>query len=91
MSEIDRVIHEPVRLKIMSVLSGVDAADFTFMRTTLALSKGNLSSHIDKLEQAGYLKVRKSFPACEYTASPVRAKRLEAVKDPFNAGRRTNL
>ena len=61
MSEIDRVIHEPVRLQIMSILTGVDRADFTFMRTTLGLSKGNLSSHIDKLEQVGYVKVHKSF------------------------------
>ena len=61
MSEIDRVIHEPVRLQIMSVLTGVDRADFTFMLTTLGLSKGNLSSHVDKLERAGYVKVHKSF------------------------------
>lgn len=61
MSEIDRVIHEPVRLQIMSVLTGVDRADFTFMVTTLSLSKGNLSSHIEKLERVGYVKVNKSF------------------------------
>lgn len=61
MNDIDRVIHEPVRLQIMSVLTGVDKADFTFMRTTLGLSKGNLSSHVDKLEQAKYLRVHKSF------------------------------
>ena len=61
MSEIDRVIHEPVRLQIMSVLTGVDRADFTFMLTTLGLSKGNLSSHIEKLERVGYVKVHKSF------------------------------
>ena len=61
MSDIDRVIHEPVRLRIMSVLTGVDRADFTFMLTTLGLSKGNLSSHIEKLENAGYVRVKKSF------------------------------
>lgn len=61
MSEIDRVIHEPVRLQIMSVLTGVDRADFTFMLTTLGLSKGNLSSHIERLESVGYVKVHKSF------------------------------
>ena len=71
MNEIDRVIHEPVRLQIMSVLTGVDRADFTFMRTTLGLSKGNLSTHIDKLERANYVKVHKSFngkmPLTEYS------------------------
>ncbi len=61
MSEIDRVIHEPVRLRIMSILQGVDRADFKFMLSTLGLSKGNLSSHIDKLEQAKYVKVHKGF------------------------------
>lgn len=61
MADIDRIIHEPVRLRIVSILAGVDLADFKFMLTTLGLTKGNLSSHIDKLEQAGYVKVNKSF------------------------------
>jgi DNA-binding MarR family transcriptional regulator len=70
MSELDRVIHEPVRLRIMAILSGLDRADFKFMLSTLGLSKGNLASHVDKLEQAGYVDVRKSFngklPHTEY-------------------------
>ena len=70
MSELDRVIHEPVRLRIMAILSGVDRADFKFMLSTLGLSKGNLASHVDKLEQAGYVEVEKSFngkmPHTEY-------------------------
>ena len=61
MTDIDRVIHEPVRLRILSILTGVDLADFKFLLTTLGLSKGNLSSHIDKLEQAGYVEVQKGF------------------------------
>lgn len=61
MNDIDRIVHEPIRLRIMSILSGIDKADFNFMLTTLGLSKGNLSSHIDKLEQAGYVSVEKSF------------------------------
>ena len=70
MSELDRVIHEPVRLRIMAILSGVDRADFKFILSTLGLSKGNLASHVDKLEQAGYVEVQKSFngkmPHTEY-------------------------
>lgn len=70
MSELDRVIHEPVRLRIMAILSGVDRADFKFMLSTLGLSKGNLACHVDKLERAGYVEVRKSFngklPHTEY-------------------------
>ena len=61
MNDIDRIVHEPIRLRIMSILSGIDKADFNFMISTLGLSKGNLSSHIDKLEQAGYVSVEKSF------------------------------
>lgn len=61
MAGIDRVIHEPVRLRILMVLSGVDRTDFKFLVTTLGLSKGNLSSHIDRLERTGHVKVNKSF------------------------------
>ena len=75
MSELDRTIHEPVRLRIMAILSGVDLADFNFMLSALRLSKGNLASHVDKLERAGYLEVRKSFngkmPHTEYRLTDV--------------------
>ena len=70
MTQLDRIIHEPVRLRIMSILSGVDRADFKFMLSTLGLSKGNLSSHVDKLEKAGYVEVHKGYngkiPHTEY-------------------------
>jgi DNA-binding transcriptional ArsR family regulator len=59
--ELDRIIHEPVRLRIMATLGGIDTADFTFLVSTLGLSKGNLSSHVEKLEAAGYVKVTKGF------------------------------
>ena len=58
---IDRVIHEPVRLRILSILTGVDTADFKFLLSTLELSRGNLSSHMDKLERAGFVEVQKGF------------------------------
>ncbi|MDP6468470.1 MAG: transcriptional regulator [Pirellulaceae bacterium] len=61
MTDLDRIIHEPVRLRIMMVLSGVDLADFKFLLSTLSLTKGNLSSHMEKLERAGYVEVRKVF------------------------------
>jgi len=59
--ELDRIVHEPARLRIMMVLSGIDEADFNFLLTTLSLSKGNLSRHTEKLELAGYVKVNKIF------------------------------
>ena len=61
MKDIDRIIHEPVRLRILSILTGVDLADFKFFLSTLGLSRGNLSSHMDKLERAGYVEVQKGF------------------------------
>lgn len=61
MSELDRTIHEPARLRILTILSGVDVSDFNFLLSTLDLTKGNLSSHMDKLEKAGYVNVTKSF------------------------------
>ncbi len=57
----DKITHEPTRLRIMMILSGVDAADFNFMVTTLSLTRGNLSRHVEKLESVGYLKVKRSF------------------------------
>ncbi|HIJ69873.1 MAG TPA: transcriptional regulator [Planctomycetes bacterium] len=59
--EIDRIIHEPARLRIMMILSGLEQADFNFLLTTLSLTRGNLSRHMEKLESAAYLKVKKSF------------------------------
>ncbi len=59
--EIDKVIHEPARLRIMMILAGVEQADFSFLVTTLGLTRGNLNRHIEKLESAGYIKVKRSF------------------------------
>jgi DNA-binding MarR family transcriptional regulator len=45
----------------MMILAGVEQADFSFMVTTLGLTRGNLNRHMEKLESAGYLKVKRSF------------------------------
>lgn len=58
---LDRVIHEPARLAILTVLTRVDWAEFSFLETLCALSKGNLSSHLSKLEEAGLVEIEKSF------------------------------
>ncbi len=79
--DLDRIIHEPVRLRIMALLGGVDTADFNFLIATLGLSKGNLSSHVEKLESAGYVRVTKSFngkiPCTEYALTPKGRKALD--------------
>ncbi len=59
--EIDKIIHEPARLRILMILDGLEQANFTFLATTLSLTRGNLNRHIEKLESAGYLKVKRSF------------------------------
>jgi DNA-binding HxlR family transcriptional regulator len=61
MVHVDRVIHEPVRLKIMMVLSGVQWADFPSLCRTLGLTRGNLSAHISCLERSRYVQVKKSI------------------------------
>ena len=59
--EIDKVIHEPARLKIMMILSGAEKVDFNFLMTTLNLTRGNLSRHVEKLEAAEYVNIEKNF------------------------------
>ncbi|MFW9809012.1 MAG: winged helix-turn-helix domain-containing protein [Candidatus Thorarchaeota archaeon] len=59
--EIDRVIHEPSRLRIMAQLYVVESADFTFLLNQLGFTWGNLSSHLSKLEESGYVEVQKEF------------------------------
>jgi DNA-binding transcriptional ArsR family regulator len=58
---LDRLVHEPARLVILTMLAETEEAEFTFLQRVSGLTKGNLSSHISKLEAAGYLEVRKSF------------------------------
>jgi DNA-binding MarR family transcriptional regulator len=58
---LDRLIHEPARLAIMTLLSSVKAADFVFLQRTTGLTKGNLSSHLTKLEEAGLVEIEKRF------------------------------
>lgn len=58
---IDRVIHEPARLMLVATLSVVESADFVFLSRQTGLTGGNLSSHMSRLESAGYVEVTKSF------------------------------
>lgn len=60
-TELDRLIHEPARLLIATILSSVVSADFLFLQRETGLTKGNLSAHLSKLEEAGYVKIEKTF------------------------------
>jgi DNA-binding MarR family transcriptional regulator len=61
LAEVDRLIHEPARLVISTILYTVKEADFLFLLTESGLTRGNLSSHLSKLEEAGYITIRKIF------------------------------
>jgi len=59
--DIDRLIHEPSRLMIMAQLYVVQSADFLFLQNQTQMTPGNLSAHLSKLEDAGYVEVTKEF------------------------------
>jgi DNA-binding transcriptional ArsR family regulator len=60
-ADIDRLVHEPARLMVLALLYVVESADFTFVMTQTGLTWGNLSSHLSKLEDAGYVAIEKEF------------------------------
>ncbi len=60
-NSIDKLIHEPARLNIMTRLYVVESADFLFMMRQTGLTFGNLSAHMSKLEEAGYIDIIKEF------------------------------
>ena len=78
-TDLDRLIHEPARLLIVTILSTVASADFLFLQRETGLTKGNLSAHLSKLEEAGYVKIEKTFKGklpltvCKLTAAGKRA------------------
>jgi DNA-binding transcriptional ArsR family regulator len=59
--ELDRIIHEPARLVILTILSSAEDVEFKFLETATRMSKGNLSSHTAKLEGVGFIEVTKAF------------------------------
>lgn len=71
--DLDRTIHEPARLTIVAILSVLEKADFLYLLRETGLTKGNLNSHMTRLEQAGYIHVEKTYcgkiPRTYYTLS----------------------
>lgn len=66
MAQLDNIIHQPVRLQIMSSLVSLDKneqVNFTYLRKLLKVTDGNLGAHLTKLEEAGYIKTKKAFVA----------------------------
>jgi len=88
-AELDRVIHERVRLGIVSALAGVDRLSFNELKSLLKVSDGNLSVHARKLEEADYISCVKSFdgriPKTEYRLTAAGRRALERYLDHMEA------
>ncbi len=64
MTELNEIIHQPVRLRIMAALVTMEPAlevDFSYLRDLLQVTDGNLGAHLRKLEEAGYIQINKTF------------------------------
>lgn len=59
--KLDRLVHSRIRLAVLSILAAVDDAEFTHLRDEVNTTDGNLSTHLRKLEDAGYVQVEKEF------------------------------
>lgn len=59
--ELDRLVHSRIRLAVLSLLAGVERAEFTFLRDQVNTTDGNLSAHLSKLKDAGYVASEKRF------------------------------
>ena len=88
-AELDRLIHERVRLGIVSALAGVDRFSFNELKSLLKVSDGNLSVHARKLEDAEYITCSKSFdgrvPRTEYRLTGAGRRALERYLDHMEA------
>jgi len=60
-AELDRVIHEPGRLMLVTLLYAVERSDFLYLQHETGMNKGTLSSHLARLEEAGYIAIEKTF------------------------------
>ncbi len=85
----DRLIHERMRLGIMSALAANDELTFVEIKNTLQTTDGNVSVHARKLEQAGYIRCTKSFqdrvPRTEYAITPLGRRALDRYLDHMEA------
>ena len=84
-ASLDKLLHEPARLSVVACLAVVEEADFVFLQSQTGMTGGNLSSHVKKLESAGYVKVRKEFqgarPRTSLQLTPPGREALETYLD----------
>lgn len=91
-NDLDRLIHEPARLMILTILAATQSADFLFLERETGLTRGNLSTHLSKLADAGYVSIQKTYkgklpltvckltPAGQKAFSAYRSQLLQIVK-----------
>lgn len=95
LGDLDRLLHEPSRLLIASILFSVEEADFLYLLNATNLTRGNLSTHLARLEEAGYVQIEKTFKGklprtiCRLTPLGRTAfenyrKKLRAISDALN-------
>jgi DNA-binding transcriptional ArsR family regulator len=61
LTEVDKLLHEPSRLMILAILNSVEKADFVYLQRETGLTRGNLSTHLTRLNEADYIDIQKSF------------------------------
>jgi DNA-binding MarR family transcriptional regulator len=83
--ELDPLLHSQLRLAVMSLLISVESAEFTFIREKTNSSAGNLSVQLDKLSEAGYIQIQKSFKGKKpVTTCSITKKGIKAFEDYVN-------
>ena len=84
--DLDPLLHSQLRLAVMSLLLGLESADFTYLKEKTNSTAGNLSVQIDKLSEAGYIEVQKSFKGKKpLTTCRITKKGIRAFEDYVNS------
>jgi len=83
--ELDPLLHSQLRLAVMSLLITIESAEFTFLKEKTNATAGNISVQLDKLEQAGYISIAKSFKGKKpLTTCTITRKGILAFEDYVN-------
>jgi DNA-binding MarR family transcriptional regulator len=83
--DLDPLLHSQLRLAVMSLLLGVESAEFTFLKEKTNSTAGNLSVQLDKLSEAGYINIEKTFKGKKpLTTCKVTKKGMKAFEDYVN-------
>jgi DNA-binding transcriptional ArsR family regulator len=96
-NDLDPLLHSQVRLAIMSILIGVRTAEFSYLLENINTTKGNLSFQLSKLNEAGYIRIKKSFrgnyplTTCEITEQGITAYEtyVNSIDDYFKTYKKT--